>query len=98
MPIVATYGKDERIHRTLRAKVPLDEDATLYEARAAIEMYRTYYNNQRPHSALHYLCPNDYYRGDPTACLQTRQAKLRAAATARCTYWKEHREGVSSTT
>ncbi len=91
-------GKDERVHRTLRAEVPLDEDATLYEARTAIETYRTYYNNQRPHSALHYLCRKDYYRGDPIACLQERQVKLQAAAAARRTYWQEHREGVSSTT
>ena len=91
-------GKDERVHRTLRAEVPLDEDATLYEARAAIETYRAYYNDWRPHSALHYLAPRDYYRGDPRARLQDRQAKLQTAAIARRNYWKEHNAGVSSTT
>lgn len=91
-------GKDERVHRTLRAEVPLDEEATLYEARTAIETYRTYYNDGRPHSALHYLCPRDYYRGDPVACLHAREVKLHEAATARRLYWEQHHQGVSSTT
>jgi transposase-like protein len=47
--------------------------------------YGAYYNNQRPHSALHYLCPHDYYRGDPAALLTEREAKLQAAAEARRT-------------
>jgi hypothetical protein len=50
--------------------------------------YRDYYNNQRPHSALKYLCPVDYYRGDPVARLAEREAKLRAAAAARAAYWQ----------
>ncbi len=91
-------GKDERVHRTLRAEVLLDEETTLYEARAAIETYRHYYNHWRPHSALHYLCPYAYYRDDPAACLRERQAKLQAAASARRTYWEQQNQGVSSTT
>lgn len=91
-------GKDERVHRTLRAEVPIDETATLYEARAAIATYRTYYNDGRPHSALHYLCPRDYYRGNPVACLQERKEKLQAASAARRAYWEQQRQGVSSTT
>jgi putative transposase len=91
-------GKDERVHRTLREEVPLDEDANLYEARRVIEMYRVYYNERRPHSALHYLCPRDYYRGDPAACLAERQRKLRAAAEARRAYWEEQEAAVGSTT
>ena len=89
-------GKDERVHRTLRAEVPLDENANLYEARAVIETYRQYYNERRPHSALHYLCPRDYYRGDPITCLAERQAKLRQAAAARRTYWENHRPAAES--
>ncbi len=46
-------GKDERVHRTLRAEVTLDENANLYEARTEIETYRQYYNERRPHSAFH---------------------------------------------
>lgn len=90
-------GKDERVHRTLRAEVPLDENANLYEARAVLETYRVYYNERRPHSALHYLCPRDYYRGDPVACLAERQRNLRAATEARRIYWQQHRSAVRST-
>ena len=90
-------GKDERVHRTLRAEVPLDSGAQLYEARQVIEKYRVFYNERRPHSALHYLCPRDYYRGDPIVCLAERQAKLRAAAESRRRYWEHHPTAVRST-
>ncbi len=90
-------GKDERVHRTFRAEVPLDENANLYEARAVMETYRLYYNERRPHSALHYLCPRDYYRGDPPACLAERQRKLSAATEARRIYWQQHCSAVRST-
>ena len=91
-------GKDERLHRTLRTEVPLDPDAQLYEARQVVESYRVYYNERRPHSALHYLCPLDYYRGDPMACLAERHTKLREAVEARRVYWQQHRSAVRSTT
>lgn len=84
-------GRDERVHRTFREEIPLDEQATLYQARAVIAEYRTYYNERRPHSALHYLCPRDYYRGDPVTLLAEREAKLQAAAVVRRQYWEEHR-------
>jgi transposase InsO family protein len=90
-------GKDERVHRTFRAEVPLDPDAKLYEARTVIETYRVHYNERRPHSALHYLCPRDYYRGDPAACLAERHTKLRAATEARRLYWEKQRLAVRST-
>jgi transposase InsO family protein len=84
-------GRDERLHRTLREELPLTEEATLYEARALLADYRTYYNQRRPHSALHYLCPLDYYRGDPAARLAEREANLRRAADERRAYWEQHR-------
>jgi transposase InsO family protein len=81
-------GLDERVHRTFREELPIESDALLYQARAMMLEYRDYYNNQRPHSALKYLCPVDYYRGDPVARLAEREAKLRAAAAARAAYWQ----------
>ncbi len=90
-------GRDERVHRTFRAEVPLDPAAKLYEARRVIETYRGYYNARRPHSALHYLCPHDFYRGDPSTSLAERQAKLRAATEARRVYWEQHHSAVRST-
>lgn len=83
-------GRDERLHRTFREELPLDEAATLYRAREVLAEYRTYYNERRPHSALHYLCPVDYYRGNPAARLAEREAKLQAAVVARKAYWEAH--------
>ena len=84
-------GRDERVHCTFREEIPLDENALLYEARTAITEYGAYYNHQRPHSALHYLCPHGYYRGDPVALRAEREAKLHAAAEARRAYWEQQR-------
>jgi hypothetical protein len=51
------------------------QNALLYEARHVIADYGTYYNHQRPHSALKYLCPYDYYRGDPVVLLAQRERR-----------------------
>jgi putative transposase len=91
-------GRDERFHRTLREELPLTEDATLYEARTLLAEYRTYYNERRPHSALHYLCPLDYYRGDPCARLAEREANLRRAALERRAYWEPHKHSRAAET
>ena len=58
-------GLDERVHRTIREEVSFDPGATLYQVRQLIEGFQTYYNEHRPHSALRYLRPVDYYCGDP---------------------------------
>ena len=42
--------RDERVHRTFREEMPLDETTLLYEARHVIVDYATYYNQRRPHS------------------------------------------------
>lgn len=91
-------GRDERFHRTLREELPLAEEATLYEARALLAEYRSYYNERRPHSALHYLCPLDYYRGDPCARLAEREANLRRAAQERRAYWEQHKRSRAAET
>jgi len=83
-------GRDERLHRTLREELPLDDDATLYQAQEVIDHYRFYYNYHRPHSALHYLCPYDYYRGDPATRLAEREVNLKVAALARLRYWETY--------
>lgn len=85
-------GLDERVHRTFREEMPIESEAMLYEARTLMLEYRDYYNHRRPHSALKYLCPVDYYRGDPAARLAEREAKLRAAAAARAAYWQQERD------
>jgi hypothetical protein len=62
--------------------------------RTVIETYRGYYNERRPHSALHDLCPRDYYRGDPTECLAQRHAQLRTAAEARRMNWEQQQRAA----
>ena len=88
-------GLDERVHRTFREELPIESEAVLYEARTLMLDYRHYYNHLRPHSALKYLCPVDYYRGDPAARLAEREAKLRIAAAARAAYWQHDRDQVA---
>jgi putative transposase len=80
-------GRDARLHRTIRAEVPLDAEDTRYQVVHLIASFRRYYNEQRPHSALHDLRPRDYYRGNPAERLAEREAKLRQAAEARKRYW-----------
>lgn len=82
-------GLLERLHRTHREEGLIDADLTDYAM--AIDVFicwHDYYNNRRPHSALHYLRPVDYYRADPEARLAERQQKLLRALAARQMYWK----------
>ena len=49
-----------------------------------------YYNHERPHSALDYLRPVNYYRGDPAARLAERKQKLAQALETRKQYWQAY--------
>ena len=83
-------GRLERLHRTHREEGLIDEELTDYaHGVAALTRWHHYYNHRRPHSALRYLRPVDYYRGDPEARLAERTQKLQHALMARQTYWKE---------
>jgi putative transposase len=83
-------GRLERLHRTHREEGLIDADITDYpKAIAALTRWDDYYNNHRPHSALRYLRPVDYYRGDPEGRLAERRHKLQQGLTARQTYWKD---------
>lgn len=83
-------GVVERLHRTQREE-GLDAEALsdYYRALEAMTRWSQYYNHERPHSALKYLCPIDYYRGDPEARLVDRQRKLAEAVKARKDYWAD---------
>ena len=82
-------GRLERLHRTHREEGLIHEDLTSYaHGIDAMTRWHDYYNNHRPHSALRYLRPVDYYRGDPEVRLAERQEKLRHALAARQQYWK----------
>lgn len=84
-------GRVERFHRTTKEESLSERDRDdLFRARAALTRWQQYYNHERPHTALQYLRPIDYYRGDPVARLAEREEKLRHAADARAIYWQEH--------
>jgi putative transposase len=73
-------GLIERYHRSLREEgigdnVPSD----YYKACDLIERWVGYYNNQRLHSAIMYLRPLDYYRGEPDKLVKERLEKLHKA-------------------
>ncbi len=54
----------------------------LYQARDLLRQWVKYYNEERLHSALNYLCPVDYYEANLEALLTERKRKM-TAATAR---------------
>jgi putative transposase len=72
-------GLVERTHRTLgEALDALDLD-DLDPARTAMDQVVRWYNEERLHSALKYLRPEDYYRGDPAKLLEERRRKIAEA-------------------
>jgi len=76
-------GRIERYHRSVREEAFGDREVEdLYQARDLLRQWVKYYNEERLHSALNYLCPVDYYEGNPEALLTERKRKL-TAATAR---------------
>ena len=69
----------ERYHRTIGEQINEEELNDLTQAKVAIAGIIAAYNNVRLHSALSFLRPVDYYRGDPEALLAERRRKLQAA-------------------
>lgn len=71
-------GTMERANRTLRER--LEEELTnLLQARDVITKIVRWYNEERLPSALGYLTPVVYYRGDPKACQEERRRKMAEA-------------------
>lgn len=83
-------GRLERYHRSVREEGLADQDLRhLYHGRQVVADWVDFYNNVRLHSALNYLPPADYYRGDPQALLGERERKLQRAAQRRTVRWEE---------
>jgi len=77
-------GRIERYHRSVRDEAFADEEVDgFYQARDLLAEWVRYYNEQRLHSALKYLRPVDYYRGNPDKLLAERKRKLTDAAVRR---------------
>jgi transposase InsO family protein len=72
-------GLIERAHRTLREELDGERLTTYWEAHDALAKVIHRYNHERLHSALGYLRPIDYYRGNPEALREERKRKLAAA-------------------
>jgi transposase InsO family protein len=56
-----TLGKDERFHRTLKAEVLQEMFAHLAASQAALDAWRSVYNDERPHEAIGYAVPAERY-------------------------------------
>jgi len=72
-------GLIERWHRTLDEACEQDQIQNLFHGREVIGGLVKWYNEERMHSALNYLRPIDYYRGQPEKLLEERQRKLAKA-------------------
>jgi len=83
-------GRVERLHRTHREEGLTEEALTgYYTALDAMERWDEYYNYRRPHSAIRYLVPADYYRRNPDDRIAERKEKLVQAAEMRQAYWQQ---------
>ena len=72
-------GLMERANRTLGEALE-EEDLTDYlQAMKVIDRLIRWYNEERLHSALGFLRPVDYYRGDPESLYAERRQKLAEA-------------------
>jgi transposase InsO family protein len=61
-----TQGKEERLHRTLKAELLTPQSfATLPDCLPAFHVWQRLYNYERPHAALDYHVPADRYLPSP---------------------------------
>jgi len=72
-------GIIERSNRTLREALDGEELTDWLQAQDVITRIVRWYNEERLHSALGYLRPIDYYRGDPAALHEQRRRKMAEA-------------------
>lgn len=72
-------GVIERSNRTLREALEGEDLENLVQAQGVMGRIVRRYNEERLHSALGYLPPVDYYRGNPAARYAARRQKLAQA-------------------
>ena len=86
-------GRLERLHRTHREEGFVADALTDYhQALDAMRQWQQYYNHQRPRWAIPYLCPVEYYRGDPASRSAQREQKLVQGVQRRRMYWQTQSE------
>jgi hypothetical protein len=69
----------ERAYRTLRERLEEEELTDLLQAKEVLAKVIRWYNEKRLHSALGYLPPVVYYRGNPKTRHEERRRKLAEA-------------------
>jgi transposase InsO family protein len=62
-----TQGKDERLHRTMKAEIALDRLTDLDQCQRAFDSWRHLYNHRRPHQAIGMATPSERYRSSDRA-------------------------------
>ena len=72
-------GLIEPAQRTIGEALEEEELESYHQAVAVIDKVIGWYNERRLHSALGFLRPVDYYRGDPATLHETRRLKLAQA-------------------
>ena len=72
-------GVVERVHRTLDEALEGEEMNDYYQASDIIAKKVSWYNTERLHSAIDFLRPIDYYRGDPESLREDRRRKMAQA-------------------
>ena len=69
-------GLIERANRTIREALDGEDLTDLLTADRAMSRLVRRYNEERLHSALGYLPPWEFYRGEPSKCFENRRVKL----------------------
>ena len=69
-------GLIERANRTLREGLEGEDPSNYLELQRVLARLRRRYNEERLHSALGYLPPWEFYRGDPQQRFEQRRVKL----------------------
>lgn len=80
-------GTVERLHRTHREECFNKEPDSYAQAVDMMTKWTYEYNHKRPHSSLNYLCPVDYYYGNPEQRLKDRNEKINIAMQSRKRFW-----------
>ena len=82
-------GKLERFNRSLKSEhVRRSAYIDYQDARVRMGYWIVYYNNERLHSAIWYLTPNDVFYNRAAARLAERKEKLHNAFINRQEYWR----------